>query len=534
MPLVEFFTEDPGLEILVSHTKINLIEKLALGVRFAAGRGTVGYVAAVVDDRGAAAVPYQLSSPRDLETLFGGFRSWLGDAVPAGVEGTLAGGTYEDRGAASGYLGNGYAMAKGLDAPIVVLQVPDLAIKDDSIGASPAGEDVLITFTRATAAYGAYQLPAGTRISDGDLSTPYVLATLEAVSWGETETGDKTVRCRQASPASTTPVAVNLVDTFVDSPDDSNVTIATTATTVPDAIDAAELVARYEDALTHLLDNAPGRLVELVVTDRTESGVGDAVGDHCFDASSQGYFRLGMIAPPLGTTATDARAASGNGIARTTLQRSYVSYCHPGWSRQFRTDSDNLNAAANWVANMASHVAFAFLAAQRRPEENPARPHPILTSYKITGVEPLPAGQPDRKAHEQAGITQPILDLDFGTQQPVATYHASPMADAVLKFATRRMAFWLYRQLVALAAPYHKAFASQSNRNGLLSAIDGFLERLKNDERIADYVPAQGDWDAVNSQFTVSVAIEEVGNLDVITLRPTFGPSAVADSDVAA
>ncbi len=531
MPLVEFFTEDPGLEILTSHTKINLIEKLALGVRFAAGRGTVGYIAAMVNDRGAPAVPYQLGNPRELETLFGGFRSWMGDAVPAAVE--SASDPYDDRGSRTGYIGNGYALAKGLDAPIVVLQIPDLAIKTDSIGAATPGTDVLVTFTRATAAYGAYQLPPGTRIENG-ATTPYMLATLEPVDWAEDEIGDKTARCRQVSPASTVPVAIDTVDTFVDTPADSAVTIATTATTVPDGIDAAEMVLRYEDALDHLLDNAPGRLVELVVADRTESSIGDAVGQHCYDATAQGFFRLGMVAPPLGTTATIARGAPGDGVARTTLQRSYVSYCHPAWQRQFRTDSDNLNAADNYATSMPSHVCWAFLAAQRRPEENPARPHPILTSYKIIGVEPLAGGQPDRKAHEQAGITQPILDLDFGTQTQVATYHASPMADATVKFATRRMAFFLYRQYIALAAPYHKAFASESNRQGLLSAIDAFNERLLQAERIAGYLPAQGDWDGVNSQFTVSVAVDETGNMDVITLRPTFGPSAIADSDIAA
>lgn len=531
MPLVDFYTSDPGIEIRTSHTKINLIEKLALGVRFAAGRGTVGYIAAVVDDRGAPAVPYQMSSTREFDTLFGGFEPWMGDAVPAAVE--SAADPFNDRGSLTGYLGNGYAQAKGLDAPILVLQIPDMALKDDSLGASPPGDDVLVTVTRAAATYGAYQLPAGTRIEDG-AGTPYMVATLEAVSWSETETGDKTVRVRQVSPEATPSVAIDTVDTFVDTPDDTNVTVATTITTQPEKMTAAEVIVRYEDALDHLLDNAPGRLVELVVSDRTEAAVGDAVGQHCFDSSAQGYFRLGMVAPVLGTDAVDARTDATVGVIRTTLQRSYVSYCHPGWQRQFRTDSDNLNAADNWVTPMASHVAFCFLAAQRRPEENPARPHPILTSYKITGVEPMAGGQPDRAAHEVAGITQPILDLDFGTQTQVATYHASPMADATVKFATRRMAFFLYRQIISLSAPYHKAFASQTNRDGLLSALDAFLQRLKDDERIADYTPTQGDWNAVNSEFTVSVAIDETGNMDVITLRPTFGPSAIADSDIAA
>jgi hypothetical protein len=534
MPLVDFYASDPGLEILVANTKINLIEKLALGVRFAQGRGTVGYVAAVVDDRGVPTVPYQMSSTREFETLLGGFLPWMGDAVPAGVEGTLAEGHFEDRGANSGYLGNGLALDKGLDAPIVVLQVPDLALKDDSIGAATPGVDVPVLLTRAAATYGRFTLPAGTRISDGAVGTPYVVATLEKVTWDEDETGDKSVRVRQVSPQSTVAVPINTVDTFVDDPLDDEVTVATTAVTEPELMTTAEITLRYEDALTHLLDNAPGRLVELVVADRTEAGIGDAVAQHCLDASAQGFFRLCGVAPPLGTTATDAKGTTGDGVGRTTLQRAYASYCHPGWRRQFRTDSDHLNAAEEWQANMPSHAAWIFLAAQRRPEENPARPHPILKSYKITGVEPLAAGQPDLRAHETAGITQPVLDFDYSTQAPAATYNASPMADGVVKFATRRMAFWLYRQIIALSAPYHKAFASETNRNSLLSAIDALLERLKKAGRIADYTPTQGDWDAVNSNFTVSVAIDETGNMDVITLRPVFGPSAIADNDLAA
>lgn len=533
MPIVEFHLSDPGLEILTDATKINLIEKLALGIKAAGGRGSVGYVAAMVDDRGVPAVPFQLTTTREIETLYGGFQPWMGDAIPAGVEGTEAEAHFEDRGAASGYLGNGAALIKGLDAPIVVLQVPDLAIKTATIA---TGVDITVRVTRAVATFGAFTLPAGTRITDAAVGpdNDFVVATLEQVTWTTAETGDKEVRVRQVSPIAVPVVAINTVDTFVDAPADTNVTVATVAVTMPFLMDDTELIFRYEHALDHLLDNAPGRLVEIVTSDRTEAGVGDAVAQHALDATAQGLFRLSTVAPPLATTATDARTDASLGVVRTTLQRSYASYCHPGWQRQFRTDSDHLNAAEDYVTSMPSHVAWAFLAANRRPEENPARPHPLLISYKITGAEPLALGQPDQKAHEQAGITQPILDLDFGSQTVVATYHSSPMADATLKFATRRMAFFLYRQIIALSAPYHKAFASLSNRNGLLSAIDGFLERLKQGERISDYTPAQGDWDPPNSNFTVTVAIDETGNLDIITLRPVFGPSAIADSDIAA
>lgn len=532
MPLVRFFAEDPGIEILTDRTGINLIENLALGNQLAEGQGILGYVAAVVDDRGAPAVPYQLPTGtglRDLVALFGGFKSWMGDALPAALESSVE--PYDDRGAGSGYEGNAEALSKGLSAPKIVLQPPDLAIKDDSIDAATPGVDLLVTFTRSVATFGEFALNAGTRISDGAVGTPYTLATLERVSWLAAETGDRTVRCRQVSPAATVPVALNTVTTFVDAAADTNVTVSTTDVTVPDGIDATELVLRYEHALTHMLDNIPGISCELVVADRTEAAIGDAVAQHCLDATAQGYFRLCAVAPPLGTTATDARDTTGDGVKRTTLQRSYASYCHPAWGRQFRTDSDNLNAATDYVTSMPSHIAWGFLAANRPPWENPARPHPILTAYKITGLEPLGAGQPDRTDHEQAGITQPIIETDINAN-PQASYHASPMADGLLKFATRRMAFWLYRQLIALSLPFHKAFASQTNREAYVDSITAFLLREKTAGHIAAFTQVQGEWDPESSNFTVSVAIQETGNMDVITLRPTFGPAAIQDSDV--
>jgi hypothetical protein len=534
MPLIRFFGTNPGEEILVAVTSINIVEQLQAAVRFAAGRGTIGMVGAVVNDRGVPNVPYLLSSMRELQSRYGGFRGWLGDAVPAGVEGTLDANHYEDRGKNSGYLGNLYAMTRGLDAPVVVLQVPDLAIKDASISPGPA-VDVEVVVTRAAATYGAYTLPAGTRITDGVAVTPYVVATLEDVTWGETETGDKSVRVRQVSPIANSPVAINTVDTFVDTPADTAVLVATTAVTVPDSIDEAELALRYAQALSKLTDNAPGRQVELVVTDRTEAVIGDSVGNACLTASAKGLFRLGSIAPPLGTEADKARGdvSSPDEVTRTTLQRNYVSYCHPGIQRQFLEDPQ-LNPEDNYAVTVPSHVAWAFLAAQRKPEENPARPHPMLTEHKIIGIESLDAGEPDLQAHEQAGITQPIIEKGYQSATQEATYHASPMASGggqgATYFATRRMAFHLYGRYIALSLPYHKALATLSNRNDLLSSIDAFHLRYITQERIAAAAPTQGDWEPTTRQFTVTTAVNEIGNMDVITFKVAFGPSAIEDA----
>ncbi len=126
-----------------------------------------------------------------------------------------------------------------------------------------------------------------------------------------------------------------------------------------------------------------------------------------------------------------------------------------------------------------------------------------------------------------------MIELDINAN-PQASYHASPMADGTLKFATRRMAFWLYRQLIALSLPLHKSFASQTNQDAFIESITAFLDRELTAEHIAGFTPVQGEWDPVSSNFTVSVAIQETGNMDVITLRPTFGPAAIEDSDAQA
>jgi hypothetical protein len=213
------------------------------------------------------------------------------------------------------------------------------------------------------------------------------------------------------------------------------------------------------------------------------------------------------------------------------LERLYTSYCHPGWQRQFQEDASNLSAEDNYAVTVPSHMAWAFLASQRKPEENPARPHAVLRSAKIIGLEALGAGQPDLEAHEQAGITQPILEQAYGGVSQDATYHASPMATGggagATYFATRRMAFHLYRNYIALSLPYHKALATLKNRNGLLSSVDAFHERYIDQERIADAAPTQGDWQPTVRQFTITTAANEIGNMDVITWKVTFGPEAI-------
>jgi hypothetical protein len=520
MPIVEFFTSDPGSALLASNTKINIIEELAQALRLTGGLGSVGLYGDVVNDRGLANIPQRLAGPEDLKTLYGGFQGWMG------AQGTLgAAANYNDRGSLSGYNGNLAAQVDGLDAPFITLTIPDMAIKDITFG--PTAVDLLVSFDR-TAPTGPYTLPAGFRISDG-AGTPYILATLEEVTWLGTDDTDKTVRVRRVSAPAVAPVALNTVTTLLDTPADATVAVSTVAVTVPFDSDAADLIARYKKAFDESLSYATGTIAEVVVCDRTELAIVDDLFIHASDASAQGHFRLAVGSPPVGTSASVAQGSATDGVGRLTLLQTYGGYLHQGWNRQFSADSANLNAENGYQTIMPSAMSFAFNQAQFLPEENPtqasAEAVANLTAYKVVGVEPI-SPLPDRKAHEDAGIIQPVIEFaNVGglNASLVPTFHGAPLADGVLKWYTRRMAFYLYRNFLAIAAPYHKKLASLKNRTALLDSMDDFLEQLLENERIGGFNPTTGSWDPGTSQFTVQVAIQELGNMDVLTIRSVFG-----------
>jgi hypothetical protein len=477
---------------------------LASKIRVARGRAVL-MCGAVVNDRGIVNVD---GHPINDSPSAGAAQVWMGDgSTPTPAS------NYEDRGSLTGYEGNLYALAHGLSAPTIILLVPNLEIRS----AVPAA--ILATFTRAVATYGAFTLPAGPRVK---AAGGYMIATLEDVAWTAAETGTKSVRVRQVSEPAEAPVAINTVTTFVDAPADTNVTCNTAAVTVPVSVDS--VTARYLAAFNAILDAAAGMAGKNLVCDRMVAGDGDNLSSHCLTASGQGQFRTGWVAPPMGTTAADAEGAGANGVGRATLESAYVAYCHPGVQRQFPLDAANLNAASGYVTTMPSHFAAAFLAAQWRPE--PARPHSVLRDYKIVGIEQL-ATPPDRKTHEKAFIWQPVMEHVYGQDRMQTSFHSSPMANGV-EASTRRGAFDLYENYIALAAPYHKGIASQTKQDEFTGAIASFLERRVKDERLSGYLEPTGTYDGETHHFTVEIAAYEIGNMDKITFRSTFGPPAAA------
>ena len=133
---VSVYSTNPGLAVLLSKgAQFNVIQRAIVAAKWATGEAVLGLVGAVVNDRGVPGAAIELAGGMaDLGTLWGGFSPYLGD------------------GHATGYEGNLYARARGIDAPRLVLVPVDLAIKTATIG---TGTNLLVSFTRADAANGA-------------------------------------------------------------------------------------------------------------------------------------------------------------------------------------------------------------------------------------------------------------------------------------------------------------------------------------------------------------------------------------------
>lgn len=503
MPDIYAYSSDPGLEALIDKgAVINLVSTADVSPPRIPGESVLGVIGGVVNDRGRPEIPVELSGVQDIFSTWGGFKSHLGD------------------GASTGYNGNLAAMAYGLRAPRIVMVPVDLAVKDKT-KSDVTAVDLKISMTRSVATYGPAVVPAGTRIETSD--SGYIVATLEDASWGAAETGSKTVRFRVVS--GTVPAGIDDISNFIDAPLDANITVNTSATTAPDAVDAAELLLRYQAAIDALNSTPLGMEANVVVTDRTESTIADYLATHCADSLSDGIFRIAVVAPPVGTSATTAQGTSGAGVGRSTLNGEYSIYVHPGWKRSFPLDSARVSPVT-----FAGQAVFAAAICKTRFEANPAQPGEVFTAYGCSAIE-LMLTKTQKLAQFRANICQPTFERLNGSL--VGSYRDGIMADGT-QIADKRLRDYLAAGLIATATPHHKLVATPSNREALGEACRAFLSRQKSpvgsDPRIAGFALAV-EWDAVNEHVQVVAVAQKFGNMNILTIRLNLTASAITEAD---
>lgn len=501
MAQIKVYTSDPGSDQRTGlGPVINVVEASAPLVSFGRGSRTALVFGSVVNDRGTTNTPVNVTV-EELFSSWGGFQPWLGDGIATA-------------GTTVAYNGNLAAQLIGASAQQLVLCVPNMEIRDSSDVAMP------ITVNRSAGTYGSYTLPAGTRLKPS--AGTYTLATLEDVTWSGSATTAQTVRVRAVGTVSA--VALNTVDTFVDTPADSNVAITTTDTTVPEAMDAAEVAVRYSAAFAQMVSTAPGMTASIVACDRSEQAIVDALSTQIATVRASGYLRQGIVSPPVGTTAATAQGSSGDGIGRATLG-DYVAYVHPIPRKQFITDASNLTEPA-YDTPMLPAPFLACLATQFHPAESIAQSAPAFwQAWKMVGVEAL-AIQPRIQPHWNAFISQPTSTVD---ERGVSwQLHDILNADGS-DFTDRRYKDYLYLRAVRVVEPYHKKLATASRRSACVAAVQQLINDEITEERILDD-PApvvSGTWNPTTKEFTVSVNAVPAGTMKVITLRMDISATAL-------
>ena len=494
---VRVFSGDPGDDVLLAGgPAMNVIEVATQGGTSGRGRQVLGLVGSVINDRGAPNVAAVLESGiEDIFSRYGGFKTTLGEGAAAGYEGNLA------------------AQCWRLSVPTTHIVPVDLAIKTATIA---TGTDLEITFTRSLTTYGETTVPAGFRVDDG---AGYILATLEDVYYGPTESGTKSVRAREVS-SGVAPTALNTVIVLVDTPADANVTCNTAAITVPDEVDAAELILRYGAAFDAINENQPGQQIDVIACDRHEAGIIDLLTAHCSTSTAAGFWRICCVSPPIGVAAADARTGGTDSVDRAGMTQARAAYVHQAWARSFPIDSDNLISPA-YTASFPGAIVAAARIVQEKPEQNPGRPHQSLKNWGATGFETLVGGSPNNRVHWEANIMQPIFERTVnGTMS--ASYHDGIMADGT-KIADRRMRDYLQQGLVIVMRTYHKMVAIPANRDSAHKAALGFLYQLTSPSapsraRIGASTVTQY-WDAANNHMRLVCVITLLGNMDTITLH---------------
>lgn len=505
------YTTDPGLEVLLANgPAINVVRDLQQAVRFAGGRAIIGVVGAVVDDRGRVNEAFRAPlGPEDITTQHGGLAFWLGDGM-----------TIAARGAASGYNGNLAAQIKDMIAPVWVFCFPDLGLKTASISAS--GVDLLVEITRVATA--PFVLPGGTRIDDG---AGFEVATIERLAFADGELV-KSVRVRQTSAVvadgGAAVVAMNTITTFVDTTyvAAQTLTVSTAAITVPVETDATEVVLRYRAALDSMTATLAGAAASIIVSDRTDLLVCDPLSQHGVAETAIGNFRVGVVSPPLGTSAAVAAAALTDGVGRATLDGTRTVYAYPGWRRSLVEDSANL-VGPTYLATFPSAMLAACKIALEVPEQNPAIPHELFGRVGFAGLEAIvPAPVPS--VMWAAGIMQPIIDNDeIGNQ--IGSFYAGIVKNGA-EIANVRFDDYIVRGCIIRAKPWHKRAATEENQGELITSVTGFLEQLFKAGRIVAYGLLL-TYDPTNEHAELNVAVQTNGNMNVITFRTAIGPGVV-------
>ena len=386
-------------------------------------------------------------------------------------------------------------------------------------------------------------IPAGTRLRD--TTTQALWVTLEDAEVEADDGGPYSIRVRPGLDDDTTPTALagdltEVVDVLADG-------FAVTNALDVARLGAAQMDVRYLDAINATIDvsGVPHDINIMYAARNTERIMG-FLRSNAVDATASGHrARKAMMGPPVGTSRTDARAASGVGVGNVGREQR-VFYCFPGLTT-FVPEIAQIGLAGgvgfseDGVVEVRSDGFYASVGSVLPPEENRGQQlsdtnyGPLLAlsledayNKELGGVGLTIDDYIQFKAD---GIIAPRVDRVAGIVFQSDVTSVNPQTQPALVDAKRRFfGDFIIDSLSDIAVGYVKKLNTPARRRALLSTINGFLEQLASPNqpetsRLEDFRVVDETTPEQRAQgFQImSVGVRTFASMDFIVFRTTVG-----------
>lgn len=386
-------------------------------------------------------------------------------------------------------------------------------------------------------------IPAGTLFQDSTTEGYWI--SLQDVAVSANVGGPYQVKVRPAVDDDTCPTSdAGDIDTVVDTLFTAfSVTNASALSRLTDA----QMDARYQDAIDATIDaSGIAHDIQILVSARVSEAIGVAVRTNCINATASGHSaRKGVVAPPIGTSRVDAKAATGVGVG-SIGRHERVTYCFPGLVKRVSQiasvgSTGGTGFTDDGLIECPSHFQYASVRSILNPEENAGQ------ELGSTNYGPMPAVSLENDYNrEKGGIGLTIDDyIDFKAQGIVApradrvagmvfqsdVTSVNPLSNPALTDNKRRyFGDFLMDTLHNIGMVYEKKLNTPTRRRSLLAEVNTVLEILKSPgqpdaSRLEDYrVIDETSPQLRGAGFQIMrVAVRQYASMDYIIFRLTSG-----------
>ena len=390
---------------------------------------------------------------------------------------------------------------------------------------------------------GEVKIPAGTRVRDTVNGNIWI--TLEDLTWPANSSTPLSAKVRPARDDDTMPTSfagdvTEVVDTL-----DGGFVVNNAADL--NRLTPAQMDVRYQQAIDSTIDvSGVAFEINIIFSARTSEQIMLKLRDNAREATATGHrARKAIVAPPLGTTRSDAKANTGVGVGNVGREQR-VFYVFPG----LRTYIPEIAAKGtdggpgftkDGIIDVRADGFYASVASILPPEENRGQ------QLSDTNYGPLNATGLEAAYDKELGGTGLTIDdyIDFKANGIVAprsdrvaglvfqsdVTSVNPSTQPELVDAKRRfMGDFIIDSLGDIAKGYVKKLNTPIRRRAFLSTISAFLETLKSPNqpetsRIEDYRVVDDTSAEQRAQGfqIVNVAVRLFASMDFIVFRTTVG-----------